>query len=248
MPEERLIVFGRRPDVMALQTAVVVDTGVIAQVWQGVRGGLRGTCGTVVGSHVFLQRSLLSAGCSSNVVTCQTNSPLCLDVSKRAYNPRRRSNSRAQSAAGLKEPNRGTIADRAALDRIEDGRLQGLVTCRLSQIGQGVFGGPRVPGQPLRTLRARQRGSAAEHHVPPLARTGTTATRSMPSGLFSRRSLYGSLPFDVALFGDIGAAWTKDTQRAFFDGDRDWASWGRRLGIGAFSVLTDQRARETERC
>jgi Tol biopolymer transport system component len=41
-------------------------------------------------------------------------------------------------------------------------------------------------------------------------------------GLFSRRSFYGPLPLDVALFGDIGAAWTKDTQRAFFDGERDW--------------------------
>jgi Tol biopolymer transport system component len=41
-------------------------------------------------------------------------------------------------------------------------------------------------------------------------------------GLFSRRSLYGPLPVDLALFGDAGAAWTSDLEPRFLGGDRDW--------------------------
>jgi Tol biopolymer transport system component len=41
-------------------------------------------------------------------------------------------------------------------------------------------------------------------------------------GLFARRSLYGPLPVDIAVFGDAGAAWTGDVEPRFLGGDRDW--------------------------
>ena len=74
--------------------------------------------------------------------------------------------------------------------------------------------------------------------------------RFPPFGLFSRRSFYGPVPLDVALFGDIGAAWTRDTQRSFFDGDRDWVrSVGVAMRVNAlgFAVVEVDYVRPLDR-
>ncbi len=45
-------------------------------------------------------------------------------------------------------------------------------------------------------------------------------------GVFSRRTYYGALPVEVAVFADAGLAWTSDLDPRFFgtgtNGDRDW--------------------------
>jgi Tol biopolymer transport system component len=54
-------------------------------------------------------------------------------------------------------------------------------------------------------------------------------------GLFSRRSLYGPVPLDLAFFGDAGTAWTTDDQPQFLDGTRDWVrSYGVAMRLNAF--------------
>lgn len=54
-------------------------------------------------------------------------------------------------------------------------------------------------------------------------------------GLFSRRSLYGPVPVDIAFFGDAGTAWTTADQPQFLDGGRDWVrSYGVALRVNAF--------------
>jgi Tol biopolymer transport system component len=47
-------------------------------------------------------------------------------------------------------------------------------------------------------------------------------------GLFNRRSYYGPLPVELALFGDAGRAWTGDTT-SVFTSNRDWLT---SVGIG----------------
>jgi outer membrane protein assembly factor BamA len=42
-------------------------------------------------------------------------------------------------------------------------------------------------------------------------------------GVFSRRSFYGPLPIEIALFGDAGVAWDRASDPAFLGGDRQWA-------------------------
>ena len=42
-------------------------------------------------------------------------------------------------------------------------------------------------------------------------------------GVFSRRSFYGPLPIEVAVFGDAGVAWTSQSKPGFLGGNRDWA-------------------------
>ena len=57
-------------------------------------------------------------------------------------------------------------------------------------------------------------------------------------GLFSRRSLYGPLPVELALFTDAGVAWTSGSDPAFVGGDRDWArSAGLALRFNAFGYV-----------
>jgi surface antigen Omp85-like protein/WD40 repeat protein len=59
-------------------------------------------------------------------------------------------------------------------------------------------------------------------------------------GLFSRRSLYGPVPLDVALFGDAGTAWSKGNQLQFLDGGRDWvrsAGVAFRLNAFGYAIL-----------
>jgi Tol biopolymer transport system component len=55
-------------------------------------------------------------------------------------------------------------------------------------------------------------------------------------GVFSRRSYYGPLPVEFALFGDAGKAWTSADKRGLFGGgDRDWVrSAGAALRLNAF--------------
>jgi hypothetical protein len=54
-------------------------------------------------------------------------------------------------------------------------------------------------------------------------------------GLFSRRSFYGPLPIEVALFGDAGTAWTTEIQPQGLGGDREWVrSVGAALRFNAF--------------
>jgi outer membrane protein assembly factor BamA len=55
-------------------------------------------------------------------------------------------------------------------------------------------------------------------------------------GLFTRKSLYGPLPIEIALFGDAGKAWTSsDGESLFGNGDRDWVrSAGAALRLNAF--------------
>jgi outer membrane protein assembly factor BamA len=55
-------------------------------------------------------------------------------------------------------------------------------------------------------------------------------------GLFSRKSMYGPLPLEVAFFGDTGIAWTSSAKPAFLSsGNRDWVkSVGTALRVNAF--------------
>jgi WD40 repeat protein len=54
-------------------------------------------------------------------------------------------------------------------------------------------------------------------------------------GAFSRRTFYGPLPLEVALFSDAGIAWTSDSEPRFLNGDRDWV---RSAGVGLrFNLL-----------
>jgi Tol biopolymer transport system component len=54
-------------------------------------------------------------------------------------------------------------------------------------------------------------------------------------GLFSRDSLYGPLPVDIAFFGDAGTAWTSGDDRVLGDARRDWVrSYGAALRFNAF--------------
>lgn len=54
-------------------------------------------------------------------------------------------------------------------------------------------------------------------------------------GLFSRHSMYGPLPIEVAFFGDTGVAWTSDLKPSLFGGDREWVrSVGGAVRINAF--------------
>lgn len=54
-------------------------------------------------------------------------------------------------------------------------------------------------------------------------------------GLFNRRSLYGPVPVDIALFGDAGTAWTTEDQPDLLGGDRGWVrSVGVALRLNAF--------------
>jgi hypothetical protein len=54
-------------------------------------------------------------------------------------------------------------------------------------------------------------------------------------GLFSRRTFYGPLPVELALFGDAGVAWTRLDEPRFLGGDRDWVrSVGAALRFNAF--------------
>jgi outer membrane protein assembly factor BamA len=54
-------------------------------------------------------------------------------------------------------------------------------------------------------------------------------------GVFSRRSLYGPLPVEVAFFGDAGTAWTTDIKPQGLGGDREWVrSVGAALRMNAF--------------
>lgn len=49
-------------------------------------------------------------------------------------------------------------------------------------------------------------------------------------GLFSRRSFYGPVPIELALFGDAGLAWTSADDPTFAGGDRPWV---RSVGVTA---------------
>jgi outer membrane protein assembly factor BamA len=54
-------------------------------------------------------------------------------------------------------------------------------------------------------------------------------------GLFSRRTYYGPLPIELALFADAGVAWTSNDKPGFLGGDRDWArSVGAAVRVNAF--------------
>jgi Tol biopolymer transport system component len=58
-------------------------------------------------------------------------------------------------------------------------------------------------------------------------------------GAFSRRSYYGPLPLEVAVFADAGMAWTSTlTPRFFNSGDRDWVkSVGTALRFNLFGYM-----------
>jgi outer membrane protein assembly factor BamA len=54
-------------------------------------------------------------------------------------------------------------------------------------------------------------------------------------GLFSRKSLYGPVPIDIAFFGDAGTAWTTGDDRVLGDSRRDWVrSYGAAMRFNAF--------------
>ena len=55
-------------------------------------------------------------------------------------------------------------------------------------------------------------------------------------GLFGGDSYYGAFPIEMAIFGDVGTAWTSDSGRPrYLGGDRDWVrSAGAALRINAF--------------
>ena len=69
-------------------------------------------------------------------------------------------------------------------------------------------------------------------------------------GLFARRSLYGPLPVDLAVFGDAGAAWTADVEPRWLGGDRKWVrSMGLALRANAlgFAVVEVDYVRPLDR-
>jgi outer membrane protein assembly factor BamA len=72
---------------------------------------------------------------------------------------------------------------------------------------------------------------------------GSAEVRFPLLGLFSRRSYYGAFPIEMAFFGDIGTAWTKDQRPQFIggiSGERDWVrSAGVALRVNAlgFAIL-----------
>ena len=69
-------------------------------------------------------------------------------------------------------------------------------------------------------------------------------------GLFSRRTFYGPLPIELALFGDAGAAWTSSVKPRFFGGDRDWVrSLGAAIRVNAlgFAVIELDYVRPLDR-
>jgi Tol biopolymer transport system component len=54
-------------------------------------------------------------------------------------------------------------------------------------------------------------------------------------GLFSRKSLYGPVPLDIAFFGDAGTAWTTGDDRVLGDARKDWVrSYGVAMRFNAF--------------
>ena len=57
-------------------------------------------------------------------------------------------------------------------------------------------------------------------------------------GIFSRRTYYGALPIEIALFGDAGTAWTSDAEPRFAGGSRGWVrSAGAAIRFNAFGYL-----------
>jgi hypothetical protein len=69
-------------------------------------------------------------------------------------------------------------------------------------------------------------------------------------GVFSRRTFYGPLPIELALFGDAGAAWTSGVKPRFLGGDRDWVrSLGAALRVNAlgFAVIELDYVRPLDR-
>jgi hypothetical protein len=68
--------------------------------------------------------------------------------------------------------------------------------------------------------------------------------------LFNRRSYYGPIPIELALFGEAGVAWTSDDQPSFLGGDRDWVrSVGVALRLNAlgFGILELDYVRPIDR-
>jgi Tol biopolymer transport system component len=64
---------------------------------------------------------------------------------------------------------------------------------------------------------------------------GSAELRFPLIGAFSRRTFYGPLPLEVALFGDAGVAWDRNSEPRFTGGTRDWA---RSAGVGLrFNLL-----------
>jgi hypothetical protein len=60
-------------------------------------------------------------------------------------------------------------------------------------------------------------------------------------GLFNRRSFYGPLPIELALFADAGVAWNADSSPTLFGGDRDWVrSAGLALRFNAFGYAVGE--------
>jgi hypothetical protein len=60
-------------------------------------------------------------------------------------------------------------------------------------------------------------------------------------GQFSRRSFYGPLPIELALFTDAGVAWNSDSKPTLFGGDRDWVrSAGAALRFNAFGYAVGE--------
>jgi Tol biopolymer transport system component len=57
-------------------------------------------------------------------------------------------------------------------------------------------------------------------------------------GVFSRRTFYGPLPIEIALFGDAGVAWTSDIDPSFLGGPRDLVrSAGAAIRFNLFGYL-----------
>ena len=68
--------------------------------------------------------------------------------------------------------------------------------------------------------------------------------------LFNRRSYYGPIPIELALFGEAGVAWTSDDQPSFLGGDRGWVrSVGVALRLNAlgFAILELDYVRPIDR-
>jgi Tol biopolymer transport system component len=64
---------------------------------------------------------------------------------------------------------------------------------------------------------------------------GSAELRFPLIGAFSRRTFYGPLPIEIALFSDAGIAWDRNSEPSFTGGTREWA---RSAGVGLrFNLL-----------
>jgi Tol biopolymer transport system component len=70
---------------------------------------------------------------------------------------------------------------------------------------------------------------------------GSAEVRFPLVGVFNRSTFYGPLPIEIALFGDAGVAWDRETEPRFLGGDKPWVrSLGAAVRFNAFGYFVGE--------